>query len=145
MPKSKHAVLILGASGAGKSDFALRLIARGCKLVADDQVMLKRSKDRVIASSPSNTKGLLEVRGIGIFKISSAKSSAIKLVVQLTSASKIERLPDAQTHTLLGVALPLLRLNPFEQSAVDKLQLAFQIVMGAVKLETGFVQKGEEK
>jgi HPr kinase/phosphorylase len=31
-------ILILGASGSGKSDLALRLIGRGALLVADDRV-----------------------------------------------------------------------------------------------------------
>ena len=37
---SEGAVLLLGDSGAGKSDVALRLIAAGGKLIADDQTVL---------------------------------------------------------------------------------------------------------
>ncbi|MBM3488544.1 MAG: hypothetical protein FJX67_18250, partial [Alphaproteobacteria bacterium] len=34
-------VLVRGASGAGKSDLALRLIDAGARLVADDQVLVE--------------------------------------------------------------------------------------------------------
>ena len=33
-------LLIMGASGSGKSSLALELMARGAKLVADDQVVV---------------------------------------------------------------------------------------------------------
>ncbi|MBN8532408.1 MAG: aldolase, partial [Alphaproteobacteria bacterium] len=36
-----RAVLLRGASGAGKSDLALRLIDEGAQLVADDQVYVE--------------------------------------------------------------------------------------------------------
>ena len=145
MPDSKHAVLILGSSGTGKSDLAIRLIARGAKLVADDQVMLKRRKDKIIATAPLKIKGLLEVRGVGIVKLASAKSATLKLVIKLTQSHKVERLPDVQTHSVLGVSLPKLLLNPFEQSAVDKLFLAYQIVCCKEKLISGFMRKSKEK
>ena len=55
-----------GPSGSGKSDLALRLLDRGFTLVSDDQTIVSRDGDRLIASAPPNIAGKLEIRGIGI-------------------------------------------------------------------------------
>ena len=47
-----RAVLISGPSGSGKSDLALRLLDRGFTLVSDDQTIVKREGERLIASAP---------------------------------------------------------------------------------------------
>ena len=59
-------VLILGDSGAGKSDLALRLIDDGARLVADDRTELYVSRDALYAQAPKSIAGLIEVRGLGI-------------------------------------------------------------------------------
>jgi serine kinase of HPr protein (carbohydrate metabolism regulator) len=117
-----HGVLIRGPSGAGKSDLALRLIDGGALLVADDRVALSIEGGRLVARAPRPLAGLMEVRGLGIVEVPSAASAPILLVCDL--ADRVERLPDAETATLAGVALPLLRLAPFEASASAKLRLA---------------------
>ena len=53
-------VLILGASGAGKSGLALNLMALGAALVADDRVVLSREGDVVLAACPLPLRGLIE-------------------------------------------------------------------------------------
>src|SRR5690606_10091511 len=68
-------VLLIGPSGSGKSDLALRLIDEGgfgigtsrleAALVSDDQVLLQRQGDEVMASAPATIAALLEVRGLG--------------------------------------------------------------------------------
>ena len=47
-----EAILLRGPSGSGKSDLALRLIDGGAQLVADDQTLLRREGERVLASAP---------------------------------------------------------------------------------------------
>ena len=61
-------VLLLGKSGSGKSDLALRLIKGGATLVSDDQVKLSRNGRSIVAAAPDNIKGLLEIRGLGILR-----------------------------------------------------------------------------
>ena len=60
-------ILLLGKSGAGKSDLALRLIEnKGAVLVADDVVVLQTENGHLYGQAAENLRGMLEVRGIGI-------------------------------------------------------------------------------
>ena len=120
-------VLILGKSGAGKSDLALRLIALGATLVADDRSDLAVLRGRLVASAPRTIAGLLEVRGVGIVKMPHARHVAISLVVELTR--KVARLPERETWAPPASLRParrpaLIKINPFEASAADKVLLA---------------------
>lgn len=64
-------VLIVGESGIGKSETALELIKRGHRLVADDAVDIKEVDGILHGSSPYITKGMMEVRGMGIIDVPS--------------------------------------------------------------------------
>jgi HPr kinase/phosphorylase len=119
-------VLLRGPSGAGKSDLGLRLIDRGAVLIADDRVCLRRGSRGLVASSPDNIYGLIEVRGLGLMSIPAAKFSLVKLVVDLVAAADVPRLPVPQTLTLEGVELPLIKLHAFELSAPAKVELALR-------------------
>jgi len=60
-------VLLLGASGLGKSETALELVTRGHRLVADDVVRLETRADGGLdGRAPELIRHHLEVRGIGI-------------------------------------------------------------------------------
>ena len=87
-----RAVLISGPSGSGKSDLALRLLDRGFTLVSDDQTIVRRDGDRLVASAPPTIKGKLEIRGIGIVEMDTVNDVPVALFVELTS--EIMRLPD---------------------------------------------------
>ncbi len=121
--RAHRAVLIRGKSGSGKSDLALRALALGARLVSDDRVMLKkRGSHGLWASPPAAIKGLLEVRGVGICKISGVlPRAALALVVDLVPQGRVPRLPDAEFETLRGVKLPRRKLYAFECSAPLKL------------------------
>lgn len=122
-----QAVLLRGPSGAGKSDLAARLIEAGARLVADDQTRLTRQGRRLMAACPKTLAGLLEVRGVGIVKLRPSQLVArapVALLVDLVPPQRIERLPEPAHESLLGVALPVLALAPFEASASAKLRLA---------------------
>jgi serine kinase of HPr protein (carbohydrate metabolism regulator) len=121
-----RALLLRGASGSGKSDLALRLIDAGARLVADDQSELFRRGDRVIVRAPATIAGLLEVRGVGIFRLDALSEAPVALIADLVPAENVERLPVRHTETILGVALPLVRVTPFDASAAAKLRLALR-------------------
>ena len=118
-----RAVLISGPSGSGKSDLALRLLERGFTLVSDDQTIVRRDGDRLIASCPPTIKGKLEIRGIGIVDMESVNDVPIGLYVELTS--EITRLPDdRRERPVLGVQLPLVSVDALTASAASKVSLA---------------------
>ncbi len=123
------AVLLRGPSGSGKSDLALRLIDGGARLIADDQTLVDMRDGRLVASAPETIAGEMEVRGIGILAVEAETSGILGLVVDLV-ADPPERMPEPETTEILGVALPLLRLNPFEASATVKLRLAVRALDG---------------
>ena len=116
-------VLLRGPSGAGKSDLALRLIDRGAVLVADDQVLVAREGERLVATAPEQIAGRIEVRGLGILRLP-ATAAAVLLAIDLVPPAEVERLPSRRLLTLEGIDMPCLSLNPFECSAPAKVRLA---------------------
>jgi len=125
-------VLLRGPSGIGKSDLALRLIEGGAVLVADDRVLLEREGDRLLASPPEILAGLLEVRGLGIFKLPHREKAPISLLVELVPLAEMERLPETVAEQILGISVPLRRLCAFEPSAPAKVRLAMQHAAGLI-------------
>ena len=118
-----RAVLISGPSGSGKSDLTLRLLDRGFTLVSDDQTIVRREGERLIASAPPTIKGKLEIRGIGIVEMETVETAPIALYVELTS--EIVRLPDdRRERPVLGVNLPLISIDAQTASAASKVSLA---------------------
>lgn len=118
-----RAVLICGRSGSGKSDLALRLIDRGFCLVSDDRTILRREGGRLLASAPATIAGKMEIRGLGIFDMDHVIDVPVALQVEL--GSDIERLPDGRREqSVLGVKLPLVRIDALTASAAFKVALA---------------------
>jgi hypothetical protein len=123
--KGAAGVLLLGDSGSGKSDLALRLIHEGWRLVCDDRAVLKLSKAGLAAAAPTSIQGLLEVRGLGVVAMA-AKPARLKLAVQLGGEGP--RLPEAEVWTPHGLeaSLPLIRLDGRHASDTAKIALALK-------------------
>ena len=118
-----RAVLIGGPSGSGKSDLALRLLDRGFTLVSDDQTVVRRDGNRLIATAPPTIAGKLEVRGIGIVEVERASDVPVALVVELRT--DIQRMPDdGRDRLILGVSVPLISIDAMSASAPAKVAIA---------------------
>ena len=121
----RHGVLLLGRSGSGKSDLALRLIDQGAVLVADDRTILFVEKGVLHARAPSSIRGLIEVRGVGIVRFRVRAKVRVSLAVRL--GREAARLPG---HRLYRPALapksqvPEILLNARLASAPAKIRTA---------------------
>ena len=96
--------------------------------MADDQVVLTTLAGRLLARPPERLQGLLEIRGLGILKVPFRSQTTVGLMVVLASASTIDRMPEADdlVHDLLGVKLPLLRLDAQYASAPARVRAALE-------------------
>lgn len=115
-------VLLLGKSGVGKSEVGLELIAAGHRLVADDRVLVHRSRPGVVmGTSTELTRHHMEIRGLGILNIRDLFGSAavrerkrVELVIELVEwdpDEEYDRLGlDTQTRALAGVPVPYSRI-----------------------------------
>lgn len=118
-----HGLFITGASGAGKSDLAIRLIDRGAVLVSDDYTEVKSTRNTLTATVPKNIKGKIEAYGIGIIDAKNKDQTTINLVINLVDTDKLERMPKDDTVTIEGISLPQIYLCAKHASAVAKLCL----------------------
>jgi len=142
-------VLLRGGAGSGKSDLALRLMESGdARLVADDRVILERESHsgRLYASTPAALRGLLEVRGIGIIPLDTARWVAhaplIAVIDMAPLPGAVPRTPSAATCDPLveaGYRSPdqatwvrRFVVWPFEVSAPAKVRLAAAIATEAI-------------
>ena len=126
-----RAVLLLGRSGSGKSDLALRLIDRGAVLIADDQVALAARGGRLYASPPVTIAGKIEVRGVGIVNLPCIGDVAVAMAFDLDT--KPERLPEAGTREVAGIALPCLAIDACHHSAALRVEAALTLLAMGVE------------
>lgn len=136
-------VLLMGKSGSGKSDVALRLMARGAMLVADDQVILRDEEGRLTASVDDSIRGLLEIHGVGLVKYPVANNIPVRLVVSLVALKDMEHIPIPQTYDALGFSVPQISIYGFDASTPDKIYAAVH-AMHKGNLHTGFLPEGRD-
>ncbi len=114
-------VLVMGKSGAGKSETAIGLLDRGASLVADDLVHVRKIGLSLITSAPELSQGYMEMRGIGIINVANIYGlSAIRpekkldLVVFLKPESdlnKVDRLGmQRKAYEVLGIDVPMVEI-----------------------------------
>lgn len=111
-------LLLLGASGIGKSEAAVELLKRGHRLIADDAVEIKRiSTYRLMGSAPEVIRNYIELRGIGVINVAKLfgmaaikEETVINLIINIVPWSDHEvydRLGlDSQYEEILDIKVP---------------------------------------
>jgi HPr kinase/phosphorylase len=102
-----RAAMITGAPGSGKSAMGLILMAYGCNLIADDQTIVTRQDDALMAFCPPTIRGRIEARGVGILTAAHAPKATLVLAIDMNQ-TETQRLPIPRSYPLLGLSLPLL-------------------------------------
>ena len=120
------AVLLRGASGAGKSDLALRLVDRGWRLISDDQTEIRLENGALMAAAPETIAGQIEVRGLGVKRLPEAGTLPLRLVIDLVPRTELERLPGSSTVEFHGCAVRALACDPFDASAPIKVEMGLE-------------------
>lgn len=111
-------LLFVGPSGIGKSAMAFTCLSIARRagafaaLVADDQVFLHRSDEKVIATCPTSIAGMMEIRGSGIVRMEHVPSMSIDLAIRVVSLADTERLPpESEDLNLEQIGLlPMVRI-----------------------------------
>lgn len=115
-------VMLVGASGIGKSETALALINKGYHLISDDIVEFYiNSNDDPVGCSNERIQNLMEVRGVGIINISDVfgaaavlKEKKLDLVIQLEkwdSKKEYDRLGERNLYyKVFDTDIPMLSL-----------------------------------
>jgi len=104
-------VLIEGAPGLGKSSLALALIDRGAHLVGDDGVLLHARDGRLYAAPHPATRGLIELRGVGLIPLPVRDEAPVALILRL-SPDAPRYVESAPREVLAGISLPVITLWP---------------------------------
>ncbi len=98
-------VLLIGESGAGKSECALDLITRGHSLVADDRVWVKRyPTGELIGSCEEPLRHHMELRGIGIINVQDLFGlAAVRERKPLDLVIELEHWDESKAYDRLGL------------------------------------------
>ena len=123
-------VLILGASGIGKSETALELVKKGHRLVSDDRVNISYVQGKLYGEAPELLMGMMEVRGIGIIDImrmfgvnSLLQRVEISYAIQLETpdpSRPVERLGSSKNYfELFDQRIPLLKIPVFAGRSIS--------------------------
>ncbi len=98
-------VLIVGESGAGKSETAVELIKRGHRLIADDAVEIRKVSDTILeGSSPSNIRHFIELRGIGVINARRIFGmGAVKPIERINMVIQLEEWDATKAYDRLGL------------------------------------------
>lgn len=115
-------ILIIGASGIGKSELALELINRKHLFIGDDAIDLISFAGTPIGRAPKISRDFIEVRGVGIINVKGMygiqvvmKETQIKLIIELVHLddvkSSIDRLGKEYSYrTVAGVKVPVIQV-----------------------------------
>ncbi|MCQ2531308.1 MAG: HPr(Ser) kinase/phosphatase [Saccharofermentans sp.] len=98
-------ILIIGESGVGKSETALEIVKRGHRLIADDQVEIRKvSETTLLGKAPDVIKHLIEIRGIGILDVKELYGvSSVKQQESIDFVINLEPWDEKKTYDRLGL------------------------------------------
>ncbi|WP_337267727.1 HPr kinase/phosphorylase [Oryzifoliimicrobium ureilyticus] len=111
-------LIFMGPSGSGKSMLAFACLTEakrmGIKayLIADDQVLLHESGQRLFAEAPATIKGMIEIRGTGIVTYPCQPLAALHYAILPGEPTGENRIPPADEEVVLAqrFRLPVIRL-----------------------------------
>jgi len=118
-------VLIEGPPGAGKTSLALALMDRGAVLIGDDGVAIEAVGGRLLVSPPPATRGLIEVRNVGILTRATVSRVPVSLVIRL-DPDALRHVETAETCAIAGATIPLIRLWPDSPVLALRAELALE-------------------
>jgi HPr kinase/phosphorylase len=97
-------ILIVGDSAVGKSETAVELIKRGHRLIADDEVEIKRvSSKSLVGSAPDNSRHFVALRGPGIVDARNIFGiGAVKLTEKIDMVIQLEQWDTNKSYDTLG-------------------------------------------
>lgn len=98
-------ILILGDSGVGKSETALELVKRGHRLVADDQVEIRKvSGKTLVGTAPDIIRHFIEIRGIGILDVKNLYGvGSVKVTENINLVIQLEFWDEKKNYDRLGL------------------------------------------
>ena len=97
-------ILIVGDSAVGKSETAVELIKRGHRLIADDEVEIKKvSSKSLVGSAPDNSRHFVALRGPGIIDARNIFGmGAVKQTEKIDLVIKLEQWDTTKSYDTLG-------------------------------------------
>jgi HPr kinase/phosphorylase len=111
-----RALLIRGPAGSGKSLLTFKLIAAAqsgllpfARLVGDDRIRLEPCHGRLLVRAPDTLAGLIEVRGLGIRRLTHEPVAVVGGVIDLAAANAT-RLPEHSEIEVEGIKLFQLKI-----------------------------------
>ena len=117
-----RALLIEGVPGSGKTSLALALIDRGAMLIGDDAVEIEARDGLLYAAPPAHTRGLIEVRNVGIVELPTCPAPVALLLVMDPAAPRFP--VDIVTRAIGGVPIPLLPFRPGDAAQAMRAEYA---------------------
>jgi len=134
------AVIVRGASGAGKSSLVLDLIetlngeGRFAMLIGDDRVAVEALNGRLVVRSAPTIAGLIERRGHGIARLQFEPAGIVGLVVDLVTGEP-SRMPERadQSTDLCGITLRRIEMTGYGEPRTRSVLAAIDTANAGIK------------